>query len=65
MISEVKMNAEMHAPNRMNGVACTMDGASTSMSRACAPSAQKTSWTKVCIDELVQSLALISKLPYR
>jgi hypothetical protein len=65
MISEVKMNAEMHAPNRMTGAACTVDGASTSRVRACAPSAQKTSWAKVCIDELVQSLALISKLPYR
>lgn len=65
MISDVRTDAETHAPNQMTSAARTVDAASISEAWTSAAPARKTSWTKVFIDELVQSLALISKFPHR
>jgi hypothetical protein len=66
MIREVKTNAVTHALDRTIHAVSTVDGTSQSRNAlSCAVSAQKTSWVKVCIDEVVQSFALISKCPFR
>jgi len=66
MISEVKTNAVTRSLDRTINAVSTVNGASTSKNApAYAVSAQKSSWVKVCVDELVQYLSLIGKFPYR
>jgi len=62
MISEAKTIPETYAPDRT----ITVDGQPTSANApAYSMSAQKTSWVKICVDEVIQSFALVSKSPYR